>query len=304
MDISENLLLQRSICQTLLNSELDAFIVADGDSRIVFWNTAAEIMFGHPREHAIGQYLHELIAPEDIQERAKDAFAHFRATGSGSFINNVVEMDALHKSGNLFPVEISLSATPVEGEWFAQAIVRSIGRRKENEAEMQRLITTDALTGIFNRKSMFEHGNREISRALRYGHHLSLVLFDIDQLKEINEKSGHYAGDQVIQVLAEFIKKNCRYSDIAGRLSGEELLILLPETDVRMAAVVAEKWRVEIRALEIEISEDESLNFNCSIGVSSLENEDRFDVVLDKAEANLQEAKALGGNTVVCRGQN
>jgi len=100
------------------------------------------------------------------------------------------------------------------------------------------------------------------------------------------------------------IKKNCRYSDIAGRLSGEELLILLPETDVRMAAVVAEKWRVEIRALEIEISEDESLNFNCSIGVSSLENEDRFDVVLDKAEANLQEAKALGGNTVVCRGQN
>ena len=303
MDKSETLGLERSIYQTLLNSELDAFIVADADSRIVFWNAAAESMFGHPREHALGQSLHELIVPEESRERAKDAFAHYRATGSGSLINSIVEIDALHRSGQLFPVEISLSATPVDGEWYAQAIVRSIGRRKEVEAEMQRLVTMDALTGIFNRKSMFDHGKRELSRAIRYGNSLSLVLFDIDQLKEINEEFGYYGGDQVIQALASFLEEHCRHSDVIGRLSGQEILVLLPETEISMAGMVAEKWREEIKELEVQI-DAKNVQFNCSVGVSSLENEDRFDVVLEKAESSLQEAKALGGNTVVCRGQH
>ena len=303
MEKSENQVLEQSICQTLLNSELDAFIVVDADSRIVFWNAAAEIMFGHPREHALGHDLHELIVPEDVKDRAKSAFAHFQATGEGLLINSVVEIEALHRDGHLFSVEISLSATPVEDAWFAQAIVRSIGRRKEVEAEMQRLATTDALTGTFNRKSMFDHGKRELSRAIRYGNSLSLVLFDIDQLKVINEQSGHYAGDQVITALADFLGENCRHSDIVGRLSGEEFLLLLPETEVSMACMVAEKWRTAVEQLEINV-DGNSIRFNCCVGVGSLENEDRFDVVLKKAEASLQEAKALGGNTVVCRGQH
>jgi len=301
MEKPDNQLLQNSICQGLLANEHDAFIVIDNSSRIIFWNTAAELMFGYPGEHAMGSYVHELIAPETVQGRARDAFNFFRETGAGPLVNNIVEIDALHRDGHLFPVEISLTANQINNAWFSQAIIRSIGRQKEVEAEMQRLATTDPLTGVYNRENMFEHGKRELSRAMRYGHNLSLALFDIDQLKEINEKSGHYAGDKVIQALADFLTKNCRQSDVIGRLSGEELLVLLPETKVIIACTVAEKWREGIERLQINI-DGKNIKFNCSIGVSALENEDKFSVILNKVEDNLEEAKALGGNTVVCRG--
>jgi len=293
--------LAQGICKTLLNSELDAFIVIDGDSRIVFWNAAAETMFGYTREHALDKTIHELITPENNQQRAKDAFAHYRATGSGTLINNIVEIEALHRSGRLFPVEVSLSATQIDGVWFAQAIVRNIDRRKEVEAEMKRLTTMDALTGIYNRKSMFDHGKRELSRAIRYGNSLSLIILDIDKLKEINDNHGQFAGDQVIQALANFLLEHCRTSDIVGRLSSEEMLLLLPETEVSMAAMVAEKWRDGIAQLRVNVG-DKDIKFRCSIGVSSLENEDNFEIVLNKAGNSLGDAKDLGGDTVVCRG--
>lgn len=292
-------LLERIICQTLLDSELDAFIVADDEGKIVFWNAAAENMFGHSREYAIGHYIHKMIVPENMQERAIAAFAHFHETGTGSFVDRIVEIEALHRSGHLFPVEISLNATQVDGAWFSQAIVRSISRRKEIESEVQRLSTTDPLTGIYNRGSMFGHGKRELSRAIRYGHSLSLVIVEIDQLKKINESSGHSAGDQVIRSLANFLSEGCRYSDVLGRISGVKILLLLPETGVSVAAMVAEKWCVAIRKLTDNVDDERVIPFTCSIGVTSFTNEDRFDILLRKVETNLQQAKSSGGNKVV-----
>ena len=298
MDKSEEQSFAQNICQTLLDSELDAFIVVDGDGKIVFWNAAAETMFGHPREHALKRYIHELVVPENTRERAKEAFSHFSKTGEGTLINNVVEIEALHRSGHSFTVEISLSATQVGEARFSQAIVRSVGGRKEAEAEMQRLATTDALTGVFNRKSMFDHGTRELSRAKRYSHSLSMVIVDIDQLMKINVKSGHFAGDQVIRSLTDFLKEACRHSDIIGRLSGEEFLLLLPETEEKMALMVADKWRKGVEQIQIRDG-DGNITFSCSIGVGSLKDEERFDDLLKKVEANLQQAKSSGGNTVV-----
>ncbi len=207
MNEQEKQFLEQGICQTLQSSELYAFIVADSDSRIVFWNAGAEVLFGHPREYAFGQKLHALIAPKDVQERARDTLNYFSKTGTGPLIDSIMEIDALHRNGHLFPVEIALSANSINGAWFSQAVIRSVGRRKEIEAEMKRLATTDPLTGIFNRNNVFDHGRRELSRARRYGHDLSMVLVEVDQLKEINEAVGHYAGDKVIQTLADFLKK-------------------------------------------------------------------------------------------------
>lgn len=302
MDQSEKHNFKHYVCQTLLESTLDAFVVADGEGKIVFWNAAAEVMFGHPRERAIGQYIHELVVPQDARERAKNAFAHFQTTGAGPLINNVVEIEALHRNGHPFPVEISLSSTLIDENWYSQAIIRSIGRRREVEAEMKRLATTDPLTGVYNRESMFSHGKRELSRAMRYGNSLSMVLMDIDQLKTINTTYGHYIGDQVIKTLTEFLLKSCRQSDVLGRLSSKELLIILPETDVNMAYIVAEKWRASIEEMSIEI-DDIEVKFSCSVGVSGLANEDRFEVLLKKLETNLQQAKVSGGNQVVSNEQ-
>jgi diguanylate cyclase (GGDEF)-like protein len=168
---------------------------------------------------------------------------------------------------------------------------------------MQRLSTTDPLTGLFNRGNMFAHGKRELSRAIRYGNSLSLVLLDIDQLKEINEVSGHFAGDKVIKALANFLQETCRRSDVVGRLSGKELLLLLPETELKMAMAVAEKWRDAISELKVNLDRDNSIAFNCSIGVTSASKEEQFEVLLKNVESNLQAAKAAGGNQVACEEQ-
>ncbi len=289
--------LEQGICQTLLASELYAFIVADSDSCIVFWNAGAEVLFGYPREQVLGQNLHELIVPEDVQERARDAFNYFCETGTGPLIDRVIEIDALHRDGNTFPVELALSANCIDEVWFSQAMVIGVGRRKEVEAEMKRLATTDPLTGVFNRENMFNHGRRELSRAIRYKHNLSLVLIEIDQLREINKKFGHYSGDAVIQTLTDFLKKNCRQSDIIGRLGSNEILLLLPETEVKPATDVAEKWRAGVEVLQVHVDK-KLIQINCSFGVSSMEDEDKFEVVLNKVKSNLQEAKASGGNRV------
>jgi diguanylate cyclase (GGDEF)-like protein len=127
-------------------------------------------------------------------------------------------------------------------------------------------------------------------------------LLDIDQLKQINEESGHYAGDQVIKGLSAFLLDSCRQSDVIGRLSGKEFLLILPETEVGTAYMVAEKWRASIDDLNITV-DGVDIDFTCSIGVSGLGNEDRFEILLKKVEANLQQAKISGGNQVVSNDQ-
>ncbi len=291
--------LSEGIFQALVESDLDAFVVADEDSKIIVWNTAAETLFGYPSEHVIGQKLHTILVPEDSRDRAINAYAHFKGTGAGPFVNSVVEIDALHRSGELIPVSLSLTAIEIDNKWYSQAIVRSIGRRKEIESEMRRLATRDAMTGIYNREVMFAHGKREISRAIRYGNSFSLILVDIDQLNEINEKWGHFAGDEVIKSLTNFMLENCRHSDVVGRFSSEEILILLPETDVSMAFMVAEKWRMSVKSLEVK-TDGAHIKFNCSFGVSGLANEDRFEPLLKKVESNLLQAKTAGGDRVIC----
>jgi len=291
--------LSDKVFQSLINSELDAFIIADENSNIIRWNSAAETLFGNPREHVLGKNLHQILVPEETRERAINAYNHFKGTGAGPLINSVIEMDALHRSGDIIPVSMSISAFESDGKWFSQAILRSIGRRKELESEMRRLATRDALTGAYNREIMFAHGKRELSRAMRYGSTLSVVLIDIDQLNVINERWGYYFGDQVIKTLTDFLLDNCRHSDVVGRFSSKEVLILLPETDVSMAFMVAEKWRITIKSLDVK-ADGALINFNCSIGVSGLSNEDQFEALLKKVESNLLQSKALGGDKVTC----
>jgi len=288
-----------NIVQSLIDSELDAFIMADENGNIIAWNSAAETLFGHPHEHVLGKSLHEILVPEESQSRAINAYAHFKGTGAGPLVNSVIEIDALHRTGEVIPVSMSISAFKADGKWYSQALLRSIGRRKEIESEMRRLATLDALTGIYNREVMFAHGNRELSRAIRYGSTLSLALIDIDNLNEINDRWGYYHGDQVIKSLTDFLQENCRHSDVIGRFSSKEILVLLPETDVSMAFMVAEKWRIAIKSLEVK-ADSSVIKFNCSFGVSGLSNEDQIEHLLKKVESNLLKSKELGGDKVTC----
>jgi diguanylate cyclase (GGDEF)-like protein len=165
--------------------------------------------------------------------------------------------------------------------------------------EIYRLTTVDGLTQIFNRRYFVETLEREIGRALRYRRELSLIMFDVDRFKLVNDTHGHLAGDYVLKHLASVIRARIRREDVLARYGGEEFGIVLPEIDHYNAMQFAEKVRRLIEQADFRF-EDVLIPVTVSVGVASLrgEVEDVLEFV-KAADDNLFAAKEAGRNRVV-----
>jgi len=182
------------------------------------------------------------------------------------------------------------------------AIKEEITRRKRMEADLERLATTDSLTGAFNRRQMTKIANQELHRAVRYGHPTSVILLDIDDFKEINDHFGHAAGDLAIQETAKTILINLRTIDYLGRYGGDEFVIVLPETDQNQAEQVAERLRSKVDRHEIS-HDAQDVDLSISLGlvcVAGDTDQDRldFDRLTQLADRALYIAKESGRNCV------
>ncbi len=104
---------------------------------------------------------------------------------------------------------------------------------KDKNMRLEHLVKEDGLTGLYNHKSIMETLDKEIERAQRYNTPLSIIMFDIDKFKAVNDTYGHHIGDEVLEKLGSYLKNMSRDFDIAGRYGGEEFIIILPETDMR-----------------------------------------------------------------------
>jgi diguanylate cyclase (GGDEF)-like protein/PAS domain S-box-containing protein len=194
-----------------------------------------------------------------------------------------------------------------EREWseediqFCQTLANQAAIVIENARlynQMQFLAVTDTLTGIFNRRGLFERGRHEINRALRSAHPLAAILLDIDHFKHINDTFSHAVGDEVLRTLAELCNQNLRSVDIIGRYGGEEFAILLPDTDTAPALQVAERLRQCVAETPV-ITQNGMVNFTISLGVACLtDGVSTLAVLLDHADSAMYQAKAAGRNKV------
>jgi len=166
-------------------------------------------------------------------------------------------------------------------------------------AETRRLAITDSLLGVYNRRHFFELAHAEIERARRYHHPLSVIMIDVDEFKRINDTHGHLAGDQVLRAMAARCKAELRTVDVLGRYGGEELVVLLPETDMTGAVEAAERLRAAI-ASEPIVVDGSAISVTASFGVASwsADQDTRLEDVLDRADRALYEAKRSGRNRV------
>jgi diguanylate cyclase (GGDEF)-like protein len=165
--------------------------------------------------------------------------------------------------------------------------------------EIYRLMTVDGLTQAYNRRYFNEALEREFNRAQRYQRVLSLIAFDIDHFKNINDTHGHLAGDNVLRQLAMAVKTRLRREDVFARTGGEEFGVLLPEIPLDGAMVTAEKVR---RIVETMLVRHEQIDIRCtvSLGVSALAGDETSGELLYKrADERLYEAKQAGRNRVV-----
>lgn len=169
---------------------------------------------------------------------------------------------------------------------------------KATQTELETLAATDFLTGTTNNRRFYEAGEYEIQRARRFRHPLSLLMFDLDFFKRVNDTYGHAGGDKVLKKIAAVCRRTLRNIDILGRLGGEEFAVLLPYTDGDGARAIAEYLRAAIEEAEIEFA-GQIINVTASFGVSEATGaDDCLQTVLERADALLYEAKRRGRNQV------
>jgi two-component system cell cycle response regulator len=174
----------------------------------------------------------------------------------------------------------------------AEAVVRA---RLYEQAE--KLATTDGLTGLVNRRSFNELLEQRLREAARYERPLSLLLLDIDHFKKVNDTHGHPAGDAVLRGVAKLAQKAARETDVAARYGGEELALVLPETDARGAMAIAERLRKLVEAAS-HPTEQGSVKVTVSIGLSTTSGKAAFADLLEAADRALYKAKRSGRNRV------
>ncbi len=170
-------------------------------------------------------------------------------------------------------------------------------------AREHELASHDTLTGLYNRRALYEHAHAELNRAVRKKTSFSLVMLDLDHFKLLNDQFGHLAGDQALRLVAELLMQNKRSYDYAGRWGGEEFLVVLPVSTLPEAAVVAERFRAAIAASRLPLPGQEPLSLRVSAGVASssgLKGPLTLDGLLQQADEALYRAKA-GGRNRVCQ---
>jgi diguanylate cyclase (GGDEF)-like protein len=197
--------------------------------------------------------------------------------------------DALAKVGiNLTAlVLLAYVATVIAGE-----------QRRARDAAI-RLSTVDPLTGLFNRTFFFAAVDREIARSARSNRGFCVLMMDLDELKSINDRHGHYYGDRVLAGVGEVISSGVRRIDTAARYGGDEFVVLLPETDPSGAYVLAEKVRIGVTELDIAVS-GSVLEASISVGVVSYPDDGRTsDELLISADQAMYASKRGGRNRVM-----
>jgi diguanylate cyclase (GGDEF)-like protein len=169
-----------------------------------------------------------------------------------------------------------------------------ISERKRLEQELRQLATTDSLTGAFNRRYFLDIVGMEISRAQRYNRPLTLVMFDIDHFKRINDTSGHERGDEVLTGMAALVRQRLRHSDVFVRWGGEEFVILAVETSLRQALALAETLLAALRHWSFA----DIGPVTASFGVTEYRADDTLDRWLKRADDLMYRAKHKGRDRV------
>jgi two-component system, cell cycle response regulator len=164
--------------------------------------------------------------------------------------------------------------------------------------ELHRQACIDALTGLANRRHFQNVGEAEFLRAQRYGRDLSLILLDFDHFKQLNDRNGHPCGDEVLAQTSARLQQRLRHQDLIGRWGGEEFAVLLPETDLSRAAVVAHALRTLVADHACRYQEI-SLEVTISLGVATQDKQHRaFADLVASSDEQLLRAKRLGRNQV------
>ncbi len=300
----------------LLRAVLDALpelvFVLDRDGKYVAVVGGRDARRYHDGSALVGSYMHDVL-PEHLAdgflERIHEALDHDRVVDyeyqlSRNDVGGVGERAGL--SDDLW---FEGRVAPLPGEegridlvvWMAFNVTEShlaLQRLHEQQEELERLASTDGLTGLLNRRRFFEESNRELAWVRRSGQPAALLTLDLDLFKQINDTHGHAAGDAVLRSVGRLLARELRAVDVLGRIGGEEFALVSRGTNLQQGLALAERLRRELSAMRVEHA-DQVLSCTASIGVTELwATDERPEDALRRADAALYRAKDRGRDRV------
>ncbi|MDX2421500.1 MAG: diguanylate cyclase [Amphritea sp.] len=186
----------------------------------------------------------------------------------------------------------------------ALAIGRDVTLHHEMEKKLEKQARFDFLTQLINRRYFFELANRELTIASRYNNQLSLIMFDLDHFKQVNDTYGHAIGDLVLQKIADISQNTLRETDILSRLGGEEFVVLLMQANAEAAGQTAERLRLAIESLSIALDSKITISVTASFGVTTVNFESghnssqTINHIISEADGAMYRAKQKGRNRI------
>ncbi len=233
-------------------------------------------------------------APAEWQYKTK-SFISYPIAISG---RTVGVLNVTDKSGGGKYTDVDLSLVEIIGPQVALALERA--EWQERAKTFQLMSITDPLTGLLNRRYLEQRLNEELNRSKRYDYPMSFLMIDIDDFKTYNDINGHQAGDQALQITAHGLKAVLRSADVACRYGGEEFGILLPQTPVNEAGVIAERMRQRVADTDYPFGRSQPLGrVTISIGVSTFgKHVDTTDRIIAAADRALYSAKSKGKDQI------
>lgn len=286
--------------QMVLQNANDAYVCIDHNGVIRDWNQQAEQTFGWSSQEAIGRRLDEMIIPVTMREAHRAGLRHYLATGELNVLNRRKELTAVRRDGTLLPVEVRVSPLSIDGKTIFSAFLHDITERKQVEAIREHEATHDPLTGLLNRRGMFDLLSQAIARVKRTRTSLALLFIDLDGFKQINDRYGHDAGDAVLREVAARLQASIRQTDTAVRLGGDEFTVILENIKhgIPDANMLAQKI---LETLQHPIQLDSvTATISASIGISMHHPDDErsADQLVNAADSAMYTAKHAGKNQV------
>jgi diguanylate cyclase (GGDEF)-like protein/PAS domain S-box-containing protein len=285
-------------------------IILHVQGKIILANRAAsQILAANGPEDLVGKDLMDFVHPDFVQitlDRQDRMYANFESAP-------LLEEVFLRADGKPTHVEVASGFLTYGGKNAVQTLIRDINERKRAEAERERLIaklkaieealrfqaSRDDLTGLLNRRAILERLKMEMSRSSREGGDVGLIMLDIDNFKDINDRFGHQAGDSALKEVANRIMASVRPYDSVGRYGGEEFLVVAPGADLDAACIVADRLRKRFHENPIPIG-NLALPLTVSLGVASSNrlSPKEIDSFIQAADQALYHAKRSGRNRV------